>query len=211
MRASSSWGTLAEMDLVFARSRRRAAARRSEPKRRSALDWRVVRAVALAIALLGFVAEGSRLAENAPAKSASPKHGHPIAKACGIPVELAGAFRRAAHETGLPLSLLAAVAWEESRMKPRAHSGAGAQGLLQVMPGTARAVAVAAHDPSANILAGARYLGQLLTRFNGNLELALAAYNAGPTAVAKAGVAPSAETLRYARNVEARSASLVAC
>jgi soluble lytic murein transglycosylase-like protein len=210
--APTPWRNLAEVDLVFARSRRRAAVRRSEPARRSALDWRTVRAVVLAIALLGFVAEGTRLVETAPAKSAAPKPKRAtVSQACGIPRPFAGAFRRAARESGLPLSLLAAVAWEESRMDAQAVSGAGAHGLLQLMPGTAKALATASDDPRANVRAGARYLGQLLKRFHGNLELALAAYNAGPTAVESVGGAPSLETLRYAKNVEARSAALTAC
>jgi soluble lytic murein transglycosylase-like protein len=199
------------MDLVFARSRRRAAARRSEPTRRSALDWRTVRAFVLAIVLLGFVTEGTRLVETAPAKSAATKHDRAIAQACGIPAAFAGAFRRASHETGLPLSLLAAVAWEESRMNPHALSGAGARGLLQIMPGTAKALAIPRANPDANIRGGARYLGQLLNRFDGDVELALAAYNAGPTAVAKSGAAPSLQALQYAKNIEARAASLVRC
>src|SRR5205814_351018 len=123
----------------------------------------------------------------------------------------AGAFRTASRDTGLPLSLLAAVAWEESRMDPRALSAAGAQGLLQVMPRTARSLATRPGGPNADILVGARYLDQLLNRFDGNLELALVAYNAGPTAVEKIGGAPSLETLRYAKNVEARAAALAAC
>jgi soluble lytic murein transglycosylase-like protein len=109
------------------------------------------------------------------------------------------------------MSLLAAVAWEESRMDPHAVSGVGARGLLQIMPGTAKALAVTETSPTANILAGARYLQQLLKRFDGNLELALSAYNAGPTLVEKVGGAPSVGTLRYAKNVEARAASLAAC
>jgi soluble lytic murein transglycosylase-like protein len=211
--ASTSWRTLSELDLVFARSRRRAAARHSQPPRRSALDWRTVRAALLAIALLGFVAEGTRLVETAPAKPAALKRAPSLAEAqaCGIPKPYAGAFRKASRETGLPLSLLAAVAWEESRMNPRALSGAGARGLLQVMPGTARAVATGPDNSNANILAGARYLDQLFNRFDGNVELALAAYNAGPTAVEKIGRAPSLATLRYAKNVEARAATLAAC
>ena len=83
-----------------------------------------------------------------------------------------------------------------------------ARGLLQVMPGTAKALAISEKSPRANILAGARYLRQLVARFGGNVELALAAYNAGPTAVEKAGAAPSLGTLRYAKNVEARVAKL---
>jgi soluble lytic murein transglycosylase-like protein len=207
----TSWRNLAEMDLVFARSRRRAALRRSEPTRRSALDWRTVRAVVIAILLLGFVAEGTQLVETAPAKSAAPKRAEAAGQACGIPTGFSGAFRAAAHETGLSLSLLAAVAWEESRMDPAALSGAGARGVLQLMPGTAKALAISPANPRANIIAGARYLGQLLTRFHGNLELALVAYNAGPTAVEKLGRAPSLATLRYAKNIETRAASLSAC
>jgi soluble lytic murein transglycosylase-like protein len=199
------------MDLVFARSRRRAAVRRSEPRKRSALDWRTVRAALIAVALLGFIAEGTRLVELAPAKSGAAKHTASAAGACGIPAAYAGAFRTAARKTQLPMALLAAVAWEESRMDPGALSGAGARGLLQVMPGTARALAVGGDDPGANILVGARYLKQLINRFGGNLDLALAAYNAGPTAVEKRGGAPSLATLRYAKNVEARASSLAAC
>jgi len=199
------------MELVFARSRRRAAARRSDSRRCSPLGRRIVPTLALAIALLGFATEGSRVVENAPAKSTAPKLARPVGAACGTPTVYAGAFRRAAHETELPVSLLAAVAWEESRMNPHALSGAGARGMLQLMPATAKALAIASPDPRANILAGARYLGQLVTRFDGNLELALSAYNAGPTAVEKLGRAPSLETLRYAKNVEARAANLATC
>ncbi len=211
MDGPATWQNLAEMDLVFARSRRRAAARRSEPPRRSAWDWRSFRAVVLAIVLLGFLAEGTRLIESAPAKSAPPRPARSVAQACGIPRAFAGAFRKAAQQTGVPLSLLAAVAWEESRMDPQAVSGAGARGLLQVMPLTAEALATVSDAPRVNILVGARYLDQLLGRFNGDVELALAAYNAGPTAVEKLGGAPSLATLRYAKNVEARAASLPAC
>jgi soluble lytic murein transglycosylase-like protein len=96
-------------------------------------------------------------------------------------------------------------------MNPRVLSETGARGILQLMPGTAKAMAVAPADPRANILAGAQYLEQLIRRFGGDLELALAAYNAGPTAVERLGRAPSLETLRYAKNVEARAASLAAC
>jgi soluble lytic murein transglycosylase-like protein len=209
MDGETSWRTLAEMDLVYARSRRRAASRRAEPSRRSAIDWRILRAAVIAVALLGFIAETAHV-EMAPAKSAASK---PAAAAvsCGIPSAFVPGFRTAARRTGVPLSLLAAVAWEESRMNPHAVSGAGAQGLLQLMPGTAKSVAVGNDSPGANILAGARYLRLMVNRFGGNLELALAAYNAGPTVVERAGAAPSLGTLRYAKNVEARAARLAGC
>jgi len=96
-------------------------------------------------------------------------------------------------------------------MDPTAVSAKGARGLFQLMPGTARIVGVTRDGAGGNILAGARYLRLLVDRFGGDLELALAAYNAGPTAVAQAGVAPSIETLRYAKNVEWRAASLAYC
>jgi soluble lytic murein transglycosylase-like protein len=103
-----------------------------------------------------------------------------------------------------------ATAYEESRMNPWARSAAGAVGLLQVMPETARALSVDGEDPAANIVAGARYLRQLLSRF-GSVELALSAYNAGPTAVERAGGAPTLATLRYVKNVEVRESQLVGC
>ena len=211
MRAPPSPKTLAELDLVFARSRRRAIARRSEPPPRSRLDWRLVAALVGALALLGFVAEGSRL-DLAPAKSkATTAKPESLASACHIPKAFLPAFKEASRETALPLSLLAAVAWEESRMNPNARSGAGARGLLQIMPHTARALALEGDTPRMNVRAGARYLRQLLGRFGGNLELALAAYNAGPSAVERAAGAPSLQTLRYAKNIEARAASLAGC
>jgi len=95
-------------------------------------------------------------------------------------------------------------------MDPNARSGAGARGLLQLMPGTARELGLEGSDPAVNVRAGARYLRQLIDRF-GEVELALAAYNAGPTAVERAGAAPSIASLRYAKNVEARAALLSGC
>ena len=96
-------------------------------------------------------------------------------------------------------------------MHPDAVSPAGARGLLQLMPGTQQVVAVAGSGPRANVRAGARYLRLMVDRFYGDLELALSAYNAGPTAVEEAGAAPSIETLRYAKNVVARAAILADC
>ena len=121
------------------------------------------------------------------------------------------AFAAASRETGVPLSLLVAMAYEESQMNPNARSRAGAHGLLQLMPATARELALDARVPKDNILGGARYLRNMLDRFDGNLDLALAAYNAGPGAVEKAGAAPTLETLAYVENVKARSATLSSC
>jgi soluble lytic murein transglycosylase-like protein len=78
------------------------------------------------------------------------------------------------------------------------------------MPATARELRLAGGGPRANVLAGARYLRQMLNRF-GNVDLALAAYNAGPGAVERAGAAPTIETLRYVKNVEERAERLPSC
>lgn len=122
------------------------------------------------------------------------------ARACPLPRRFRPAFERAARDTTLPLALLVSVARVESNLRERARSHAGARGLLQVMPATARELALDPDHPPSNVLAGARYLRLMLDRFH-STDLALAAYNAGPTAVAKAGGAPSAETLTYVANV----------
>ena len=95
-------------------------------------------------------------------------------------------------------------------MNPHAQSGAGARGLLQLMPATAHALRLDTRDPAKNVLAGARYLRQMLDRF-GSLELALAAYNAGPSAVERSGGAPTFATLRYVKNIELRASQLAGC
>ena len=145
-------------------------------------------------------------AARAPAKAAAPqipaipRFVTAVADRCPIPNRYRTAFRAASVDTGLPLALLSAVARVESRFDPSATSAAGARGLLQVMPTTAAELELDADEPSSNVLAGARYLGRLLDRFRSS-DLALAAYNAGPTAVARAGGAPNRATLEYVANV----------
>ncbi|WP_430765400.1 lytic transglycosylase domain-containing protein [Pseudomonas citronellolis] len=103
----------------------------------------------------------------------------------------------------VPEALLHAVIQVESGYDPKARSEKGAAGLMQLMPGTAKQLGVGdVWDPAANIRGGARYLKQLLQRFDNDLALAVAAYNAGPEAVSKAGrVPPYAETQRYVPSV----------
>jgi soluble lytic murein transglycosylase-like protein len=203
--------SLVEIELGFTRSRRRAAARRRPRRARSPLALRSVRAVVLALVLLALLAESTRLeASNAKPLLRRATHVALAGATCPVPKAFRSAFETAAVQTRVPLPLLVATAYEESRMDPAARSPAGARGLLQVMPSTARAFRLDGDEPRANVFAGARYLRQLLDRFD-SVELALAAYNAGPTAVERAGGAPTIATLRYVKNIEARESSVAGC
>ena len=95
-------------------------------------------------------------------------------------------------------TLIEALVWQESRWRADAVSPVGARGLAQLMPGTARELGVNPDDPFANLEGGARYLREQLDRFDGDLEKALAAYNAGPGRVIRAGGIPRIrETQHY--------------
>jgi len=100
-------------------------------------------------------------------------------------------------------ALIKAIVANESGFNANATSNVGAQGLMQLMPETAASVGVRdAYDPVQNVAGGTRYLRSLLDRFNGDVRLAVAAYNAGPGAVEKYGdVPPYAETQNYVQNV----------
>jgi soluble lytic murein transglycosylase-like protein len=110
---------------------------------------------------------------------------------------------QASRAHGVSARLLHAVIRAESNYEANAVSRAGALGLMQVMPGTASRYGVDdALDPAANIAAGAQYLRSLLARYEGDLVLALAAYNAGEGAIARhGGVPPYPETTRYIERV----------
>ncbi|MDA8016162.1 MAG: lytic transglycosylase domain-containing protein [Thermoanaerobaculia bacterium] len=111
-------------------------------------------------------------------------------------------IRRASSRYGVDSLLLAAVIEIESSFDPQAVSRRGAVGLMQVLPTTAGLAAEVLTEPAANIDRGAEYLQLLLKRFDGDLELALAAYNAGPTNVRRyGGVPPFAETQTYVEKV----------
>lgn len=114
-------------------------------------------------------------------------------------------IRAAERKHALPFGLLDALIWQESRYNPMAISPAGAVGLAQLMPGTASDLGVRnRYDPVANINGGARYLRQMLDKF-GEIQLALAAYNAGPNAVQRAkGIPRYRETRNYVKKVLAR-------
>ena len=107
---------------------------------------------------------------------------------------------------GVDRNLVDAIAWQESRYNPRAISRAGALGVMQLMPETARQLGVQnPHDVHQNVVGGTAYLRQQLERFGNNVPLALAAYNAGPGAVMKyGGIPPYRETQNYVRQIMQR-------
>jgi soluble lytic murein transglycosylase-like protein len=113
------------------------------------------------------------------------------------------AVSQAAKKHQVDPALIRALMHAESAFNPNAVSHKGAQGLMQLMPGTAKELGVQdALIPSQNIAGGAKYIAQLLKRFNGNIQLATAAYNAGPGAVKKYnGVPPYKETEVYVERV----------
>lgn len=169
------------------------------------------------VAALWAVTAGSRTLQAAPdalVRAAGGDDGGSSAvsvPACPFPRALASSFRSAAASTGLPPALLYAVAKVESRFQVDARSPVGARGLLQVMPATAASLELDPDLPQTNVLAGARYLKQLVDRF-GSVDTALAAYNAGPTAVAEAGgAAPSLDVVRYVANVDATWHDVTGC
>lgn len=135
-----------------------------------------------------------------PAAAPARAHGPGQAPASRTIEEM---VRDAAQRYALPRSLVRAVARAESALDPKAVSPRGAQGVMQLMPGTAKDLGVRdAFDPEENIDAGARLLRQLLEKYQGRVAEALAAYNAGAGAVAKHnGVPPYRETRGYIRKV----------
>jgi len=123
----------------------------------------------------------------------------------GAPADLRVKIHLAAQNAGIDPALYEALIGQESSYNPNSVSGKGALGLAQLMPETAKSLGVTdPMDPDSNLRAGAKYLSQLLTQF-GKTDLALAAYNAGPGAVKRAGgIPPYAETQDYVRKILAR-------
>jgi soluble lytic murein transglycosylase-like protein len=131
-------------------------------------------------------------------------------RTCPVPAQYRLVIDAASADTGLPVSLLSAVAHVESGFDHRAVSSAGARGVLQVLPATARSLGFDARHRDEAVLAGARYLRLMRERFD-SMPLALAAYNSGPSAVSTAGGAPSAEVDGYVATVIARWRQAAGC
>ncbi|MGH7736861.1 MAG: lytic transglycosylase domain-containing protein [Candidatus Tyrphobacter sp.] len=117
-------------------------------------------------------------------------------------LEIGSLVSQASSQSAVPPGLVRAVLMAESGGDPSAISIAGAEGLMQLMPGTAARCGIDPFEPVSNVDCGSAYLKSLLTRYHGNVELAVAAYNAGPGAVdAYHGVPPYAETRAYVARV----------
>jgi soluble lytic murein transglycosylase-like protein len=128
-----------------------------------------------------------------------------VAPARAAPEAVSREIHDAAARHAVAQPLMEAVAWQESRYNQAAVSPKGAMGVMQLMPETARRLGVDAADLKGNIEGGAAYLSQMLRRFEGDVPKALAAYNAGPEAVARyGGVPPYAETRAYVQAILGR-------
>jgi soluble lytic murein transglycosylase-like protein len=127
----------------------------------------------------------------------------PNAPAMVPPAQIDALVNDNAQAQNVDPALVKAIIANESGFNANATSNVGAQGLMQLMPGTAAGLGVTdSYDPAQNVAGGTKYIKGLLERFNGDVRLAVAAYNAGPGAVEKyGGVPPYAETQNYVQNV----------
>lgn len=147
----------------------------------------------------------------APATATTPGFGQVLATASGpdstaasdpSALSVSSSIQDASQSTGLSANLLKAVATVESGLNPQAVSSAGAIGVMQLMPGTAADLGVNPNNVAQNVQGGAEYLKSLLGTFQGDVSLALAAYNAGPGAVEQfGGIPPFTQTQQYVKKV----------
>lgn len=150
-------------------------------------------------------AEGDAIELSADYAVPSEAVAMPARHASIVPDLYAAKVQELARRFDLSPALIEALVWQESRWRANAVSPVGARGLAQLMPATARELGVDPADPFANLEGGARYLRAQLDRFGGNLEKALAAYNAGPGRVERAGGVPEIrETKTYVAAIMGR-------
>lgn len=156
--------------------------------------------------ILANLVEGSQQVDSATTQHL-PSQGPPISQetfSSSSPTDLDGIINQASRRHGVDVSLIKAVIKAESNFNPTAVSHAGAQGLMQLMPGTARDLGVTnSFDPEQNVMAGTRFLKDMLKRYHGNVDSALAAYNWGPGNVDKKGTSGlPQETRNYLARVK---------
>lgn len=161
--------------------------------------------------LFYYVKDGQMVFTNTPCRKdlkAVPRtRGGPAQRGAVLPVTPYDPYiEMVSRDTGVDPTLIKAVALVESGFNARARSSKGAQGLMQLMPKTAKQYGVTnLHDPYQNLTAGAKHLRGLLDQYDGNVTLALAAYNAGAGAVARYGGIPAyAETQDYVKKVQTK-------
>jgi len=152
----------------------------------------------------GYEAEEYVAPDPPPAIASAPAAVSTVAVPASAPAPTALQLADAAADRyGLPRALVRSVMAAESGFQPQAVSPKGAIGLMQLMPGTAQVLGADPYDPAQNVDAGARYLRDLLEKYNYGLRHALAAYNAGPGAVDKYnGIPPYRETIDYIGRIE---------
>jgi len=156
-----------------------------------------LRVLVIAIAVLG--AGSSVFAQSPKGLPTLAVNAFPIP----VPAYLSQAIHDASSKYRVDPNLIAAVAFRESAFNSSAVSRRGAQGIMQLMPKTAHALGVDnAFDARQNVFGGTKYIASLLQRFGGNIELALAAYNAGPELVSKVGPSATPEAIAYVAAVK---------
>lgn len=136
----------------------------------------------------GLAVDSDDLAAGIAVPEVAVAHTH--LSAAAVPPAFQAKVAELAARFDLSPALIEALVWQESRWRANAVSPVGARGLAQLMPGTARELGVNPADPFANLEGGARYLRQQMDRFGGDVEKALAAYNAGPGRVIQSGGVP---------------------
>jgi soluble lytic murein transglycosylase-like protein len=158
------------------------------------------------IAVLAVVASSLIAVPSFAAKTRAPQQPKALAASAfplPVPHYLAGLITEAAKKYDVDPNLVAAMAFRESRFDPNAVSRIGAQGVMQLMPRTARSLGVTnSFDPRQNVMGGTKYLKYLLDRFDGDVTLSLAAYNAGPELVSKVGPNATQEAVEYVAAVK---------